>query len=193
MANDPSSASMNSADSRGVMRGKCKECTTCDGYHGGKLGMKCTLCHHSPTSHQNMSGHPTRQSTFPDPLMHDPTSDTPAGIRTWRLKAKLAIAFSPSILSDTGYSQDQYPKVSLPICKATGCDKTVHLQDGIGAFDYCSPKCRDRHLIPKEQVKLEKDLEDLYVQLSASSTATATGGPTNYGRAGTSLAVGQGK
>ena len=48
---------------------------------------------------------------------------------------------------------------SLPLCKVEVCKKLVFCDSILGAFDYCSPKCRDTHLLPQEQKKLEKDLK----------------------------------
>ena len=41
------------------------------------------------------------------------------------------------------------------ICEAKGCYKTAYYDPMLGYFSYCSPKCRDEHLLPDYNKKLE--------------------------------------
>ena len=57
----------------------------------------------------------------------------------------------------------------------------VHYDHELGPFDYCSPECRDRHLLPKEREKLKKDIDNysrkmatFYTPPSSSSASAAT-------------------
>ena len=51
--------------------------------------------------------------------------------------------------------------LDLPRCSAPGCHNKVHYDSELGPFDYCSPECRDRHLLPIERRKLEEDIKNL--------------------------------
>ena len=48
----------------------------------------------------------------------------------------------------------------LKECSATGCSSRVHYDAELGPFDYCSPECRDRHLLPQEREKLRRDIDE---------------------------------
>ena len=54
----------------------------------------------------------------------------------------------------------QYYAPSLKVCPADGCTNKVHYDYELGPFDYCSPACRDRHLLPRERERLKKDIEE---------------------------------
>ena len=57
----------------------------------------------------------------------------------------------------------QYHVNSAPIlkqCGADGCANKVHYDAELGPFDYCSPGCRDRHLLPLERAQLKRDIEE---------------------------------
>ena len=47
----------------------------------------------------------------------------------------------------------------LPICQATGCRNPVYCDPLLGQFIYCSPKCRDEHLLPSYNKKLKEDID----------------------------------
>ena len=61
----------------------------------------------------------------------------------------------------------------LPLCRAPGCFNRVHcdysLPVDLPDFNYCSPQCRDSHLLPTEREKLRGDLENLKGILQAVS------------------------
>ena len=61
------------------------------------------------------------------------------------------------------------PPVHLPQCQADGCSKPVWYERGLQgqlcAFTYCSPECRDRHLLPISRDQLKQDLDDLKEEL----------------------------
>ena len=63
----------------------------------------------------------------------------------------------------------------LPQCQANGCFNPVHcdpsLPEGLRAFTYCSPQCRDRYLLPIERVNLTVDLDSLKKKLQEVAAA----------------------
>ena len=67
--------------------------------------------------------------------------------------------------------QMQYQTVQ---CKADDCNNPIHAEMGIpprfGAFEYCSPQCRDRHMLPGLQVQ---DIQTLQ-EIASHSTTSAT-------------------
>ena len=91
--------------------------------------------------------------------------------------------FQPAQPTYVPVQQPQYPSylASLKDCAADSCSKKVHYDYELGPFDYCSPECRDRHLLPLEREKLKKDIEDysmkmatFYYPPSSSSASAAT-------------------
>jgi hypothetical protein len=90
--------------------------------------------------------------------------------------------FQPAQPTYVPVQQPQYPSylASLKDCAAGGCSKKVHYDHELGPFDYCSPECRDRHLLPSEREKLKKDVEDYSMKMatyyppSSSSASAAT-------------------
>ena len=80
------------------------------------------------------------------------------------------------------YSHQHYytpqPPANLPKCKAIECANSVHWEPDVeGDFLYCSPKCRDEHLLPIEKDKLKKELEDLAEKLRAAAVADVSNRP----------------
>ena len=67
------------------------------------------------------------------------------------------------------------PQPQLPQCQANGCFNPVHcdpsLPEGLHAFAYCSPECRDRHLLPIERVNLTVGLDDMKKKLQEVAAA----------------------
>ena len=67
------------------------------------------------------------------------------------------------------------PQLQLPQCQANGCYKPVHydpsLPEGLREFAYCSPQCRDRHLLPIEKVNLTVALGDMKKKLQEVAAA----------------------
>ena len=63
--------------------------------------------------------------------------------------------------------QHVYVPTQLPQCEADGCQNQVWYDPGLGQalFSYCSPECRDRHLLPIQKQKLKDDLEELKMEL----------------------------
>ena len=43
----------------------------------------------------------------------------------------------------------------------------------MGSFDYCSPECRNKHLLPIQKARLSSDLKELTDQLHAAAVADA--------------------
>ena len=76
--------------------------------------------------------------------------------------------------------QLQYPPLPhLPKCKSDACPNPVYCDPYFGQFDYCSPACRNEHLLEREQKRLKDDvmdgikkLRELQPPLSAESTST---------------------
>ena len=62
------------------------------------------------------------------------------------------------------------PPPDLPLCLADGCTNKVWYEfdlqnQDLRAFSYCSPECRDRHLLPIRKHKLQEELEEMKVEL----------------------------
>ena len=168
-------------DSRGIVRGQCTLCH-CDSYAGGTEGLKCYRCKHAPAQHENLSTpktsiHPTGEMRISCvycsgelekcTCVSDFYTSTGLGSRDTRTRtfAQAAGSSGSSVYqgSHSHHSEHQHRHVprSLPKCKADRCSNRVHYEEGVGEFDYCSPGCRDKHLLPTEQKSLKKDLEDL--------------------------------
>ena len=58
--------------------------------------------------------------------------------------------------------------VKRPQCSASGCDNPVHYEPDVGMFDYCTPKCRDEHLLPKEKSDLRDSIAKEQANLKPS-------------------------
>ena len=67
------------------------------------------------------------------------------------------------------------PQLQLPPCQANDCFNVVHydpsLPEGLRVFAYCSPQCRDRHLLPIEKVNLTVDLGNMKKKLQEVAVA----------------------
>ncbi len=50
-------------------------------------------------------------------------------------------------------------------CSAKNCNKPCYYDPSVGEFDYCSPSCRDKHLLPKEKKSLQDDLKAFEYQV----------------------------
>ena len=70
-------------------------------------------------------------------------------------------------LSHTGYHiAPPQPPPDLLLCAANGCTNKVWYEfDLREAFDYCSPECRDRHLLPIKNRELEEELVAMRLEL----------------------------
>ena len=74
--------------------------------------------------------------------------------------------------------KDHYQRVGpkLPRCEALGCTRPVHcdfnLPEHLRTFKYCSPECRDKELLPREQSKLQVELRELKEALQAAAVAS---------------------
>ena len=86
------------------------------------------------------------------------------------------------------------PAYSAPIllndCSADGCTRNVHYDQELGPFDYCSPECRDRHLLPKENDRLKEDIEgnreNMITYLPAPSPSSSRSSSTSAAASKTS-------
>ena len=74
------------------------------------------------------------------------------------------------------HSHHHYPRPppNRPQCGADECTNLVHWEPDVGSFDYCSPECRNKHLLPIQKARLSSDLEELTDQLHAAAVADAT-------------------
>ena len=58
---------------------------------------------------------------------------------------------------------------NLPLCSADGCTNKVWyefgLREDLRSFSYCSPECRDRHLLPIRRHELQEELEEMKLEL----------------------------
>ena len=75
----------------------------------------------------------------------------------------LLLCFTLGIMpnsSHTGYHiAPPQPPPDLPLCTADGCTNQVWYEFELReAFDYCSPECRDRHLLPIKNLELKEEL-----------------------------------
>lgn len=156
-------------DSRGVLRGRCTSCNTCVQYSRSTSDF-CSVCFHPPAKH----------------LKLDPITSTASAAGVLIVTRKIVSSMFLSIV-DTGsggvpihqqsgdkqhYSaasalaqhvpQQYYYSYSAPLlkdCAALDCKNKVHYDPELGPFDYCSPGCRDIHLLPRERKKLMEDIE----------------------------------
>ena len=71
--------------------------------------------------------------------------------------------------SNQVYNLGFQPPVTLPQCNAQQCSKSCHFDEWVGVFKYCSPECRDRDLLHKEQYRLQKDLETFEEEVKQSA------------------------
>ena len=119
---------------------------------------------------------PIRQRNTSISILHCQVRHYVVRIHTYILAVGEAVGFpasqpfqqhyvSPPLASASGPPMQQAwqsPAYSAPIlkdCTADGCSRKVHYDQELGPFDYCSPECRDRHLLPQEQDKLKDDIE----------------------------------
>ena len=63
--------------------------------------------------------------------------------------------YSPSVIPQT---TSKLPPSNLPRCSAVGCHQKVYYDYELGPFDYCSPECRDRHLLFNDRAALRADI-----------------------------------
>ena len=66
------------------------------------------------------------------------------------------------------------PPAHRPQCGADGCSNPVHWEPDVGSFDYCSPECRNKHLLPIQKDQLLSDLKELTELLHTAAVADAT-------------------
>ena len=174
-----------SLDSRGVLRGRCTACL-CNRYDGGTEKKKCVGCTHPPGRHENLSTPtaltaPPPQATQQVHTQHMVTgrhiADSPES-RSTRLSSLSPHSHSPALSAASSATplghyesfSPRYPwQPQLPMCGADGCTNPVWYESGlradVHAFTYCSPECRDRHLLPTRRSQLKLELEQLKQEL----------------------------
>jgi hypothetical protein len=64
-------------------------------------------------------------------------------------------------------------------CSAIGCTRKVHYDPELGPFDYCSPECRDRDLLPRERERLRKEIEANKASMATTVIPTFTPEPSS--------------
>ena len=76
--------------------------------------------------------------------------------------------------------------LQLPPCQAEGCTKLVHFEAGLQGdmcgFAYCSPECRDYHLLPIYQTELKRELVEMKEELHKVAVADVTRSSPNLMR-----------
>ena len=93
-----------------------------------------------------------------------------------------ASAPSPAASNNSApYPSVQAQRPSLPKCKRSGCSNQVHIDPSYGPFDYCSPQCRDAHLLPSDRDKLQKEI-DQFMKSSPSSLESQVAIPDSLQR-----------
>ena len=86
-------------------------------------------------------------------------------------------SYSGHSAATTAYSHTYTPPNT---CQAEGCHKTAYYDTMLGYFSYCSPQCRDEHLLPDYNKKLKVDIANFeanpptdYMQSSSSSSSSS--------------------
>ena len=86
------------------------------------------------------------------------------------------------------YTAQAYSAPILKKCAAEYCSSDVHYDHELGPFDYCSPECRDRHLLPLEQERLKRDIEKnkekmtVYLPTTTASSSITGASATDDGK-----------
>lgn len=114
-------------DSRGVNRGKCRNCTACSEYSRPDEGLKCSVCEHPPGAHDNQdSGHvPRSKPAAKQAACTDSDSDEDG------------LQFMPYTLVDS--SQVLAPLNQVTECFIRGCNQPVEFDMNTGEeYRYCS-------------------------------------------------------
>ena len=76
--------------------------------------------------------------------------------------------------SHGSYSHYPQPPSTRPKCGADWCTNPVHWEPGVGNFDYCSPECRNKHLLPIQKAQLHSDLKEMTDRLHTSAVPNTT-------------------
>ncbi len=66
-------------------------------------------------------------------------------------------------------------------CSAPDCSNSCYYDMSVGEFDYCSPPCRDKHLLPKEKKRLHDDLQAFECPVQYESGKQPRNGPPATG------------
>ena len=86
------------------------------------------------------------------------------------------------------HTAQAYSAPILKKCAAEYCSRDVHYDHELGPFDYCSPECRDRHLLPLEQERLKRDIEKnkekmtVYLPTTTASSSITGASATDDGK-----------
>lgn len=136
-------------DSRGVLRGRCTSCNTCVQYSRSTSDF-CSVCFHPPAKHLKL-----------DPITSTASAAGSGGVPIHQQSGDKQHYSAASALAQH-VPQQYYYSYSAPLlkdCAALDCKNKVHYDPELGPFDYCSPGCRDIHLLPRERKKLMEDIE----------------------------------
>ena len=107
--------------------------------------------------------------------MNSPTTHSPTYPHTPLPHTHMYTSGSHSVSATctTYYGHPRQPQV--PVCLADGCINVVWyepgLQKDLQVFDYCSPECRDRHLLPISRLMLAEDLIAMKQELHRVTTS----------------------
>lgn len=162
-------------DPRGVLRGKCTACACVQYILPPEPGAaKCSQCSHAPAKHVNMAashsqpalsyaGAVNHQTPYQHHIHSSPASAAAASSSAYGGHSGVS-GYSPHAYG--GYHSQVPPSLHLPQCSAEGCYNKVHYDRELGPFDYCSPECRDRHLLPKERQELDRDIKTFSMKIA---------------------------
>ena len=169
-------------DSRGIRRGACTDSTCqCRSYDGGPDKKRCIKCAHPPGKHQHLDNPSANMGTSSGTRYRQICSVYEyiygahiLQTRPMKLFRLLLLCFTLGImpnLSHTGYHiAPPQPPPDLPLCAADGCTNKVWYEfDLREAFSYCSPECRDRHLLPIKNHKLKEELVAMKLELESEA------------------------
>ena len=157
-------------DPRGVSRGKCSLCRCLSYTRSMPDGIKCVECGHPPAKHVNVSAPagaapPQAAASFAGVAPPQAAASFAGAAHDTTTRYEYhhhSPAYSGGYVGSTasGYTPPNQvpPSVNLPRCPAVACHNKVHYDNVLGPFDYCSPECRDSHLLPIEQQKLKGDI-----------------------------------
>lgn len=159
------------ADKRGVKRGKCKLCQQCITYASPE-GLLCTSCGHPPAQHERIDQYHLGTSSYAQIVSNNVDK---------RQLPSIPSNPSPHDVSGTSQTSSHYFTYqyhsygpTLPICNAIGCSEPVKYDERFGAFEYCSPKCRDEHLLPDYNKKLQEDIDRFHAECKVSHSHTTS-------------------
>ena len=171
------------ADSRGAWRGRCTLCR-CEQYTRQESD-KCAGCSHPPTKHVKLDRSQMVHGNETTPPLLWVNLLVLASARFFRLGQSGGVSvhqhvFKPShqplpapspvpayVPPAVHHSANSGP--FLKKCAADWCSNKAHYDHELGPFDYCTPQCRDRHLLPQERMKLREEISENTAKMMISN------------------------